>query len=83
MYLHKNKKNKLLLLLRWGKFKVRDRFGGMGSFKGGFRCNGWVNHVTINVIACRYSYKYNYYVKTCMHTISVLYKMISLNFSAS
>ncbi len=34
----------LLLLLRWDTGKVRDRFGGMGRFK------GWVNSVIINVI---------------------------------
>ncbi len=28
----------LLLLLRWDMGKVRDRFGGMGRFKGGLRC---------------------------------------------
>ncbi len=32
----------------WGKF--RDRFGGMGRFKSGLRCKGWVNSVIINVI---------------------------------
>ncbi len=41
----------LLLLLRWDTGKVRDRFGGMGRFKGGFRCKEWVNSVIINVIA--------------------------------
>ncbi len=30
--------NTLLLLLRWDMGKVRDRFGGMGRFKGGLRC---------------------------------------------
>ncbi len=30
--------------------KVRDRFGGMGRFKGELRCKGWVNSVVINVI---------------------------------
>ncbi len=30
--------------------KVRDRFGGMGRFKGGLRCMGWINSVIINVI---------------------------------
>ncbi len=40
----------LLLLLRWDTGKVRDRFGGMGRFKGGLRCKGWVNTVIINVI---------------------------------
>ncbi len=34
---------KLLLLLRWDTGKVKDRFGGMGRFKGGLRCKGWVN----------------------------------------
>ncbi len=61
MYLHqKNKYNvlivlilyckTLLLLLRWDTGTVRDRFGGMGRFKGGLRCKGWVNSVIINVI---------------------------------
>ncbi len=40
----------LLLLLRWASDKVRDRFGGMGRFKGALRCKGWVNSVIINVI---------------------------------
>ncbi len=29
-----------LLLLRWDTANVRDRFGGMGRFKGGLRCKG-------------------------------------------
>ncbi len=29
---------------------VRDRFGGMGRFKGELRCKGCVNSVIINVI---------------------------------
>ncbi len=41
---------KHLLLLTWDTGKVRDRFGGMGRFKGGLRCKGWVNSVIINVI---------------------------------
>ncbi len=40
----------LLLLLRRDTVKIRDRFGGMGRFKGGLRCKGWVNNVIINVI---------------------------------
>jgi len=32
----------LLLLLRCDMGKVRDRCGGMGRFKGGFKCKGWV-----------------------------------------
>ncbi len=39
--------------------KVRDRFGGMGRFKGGLRCNEWVNSVIINVIT-EINYKCNY-----------------------
>ncbi len=31
---------KHLLLLTWDTGKVRDRFGGMGRFKGGLRCKG-------------------------------------------
>ncbi len=55
--------------------KVRDRFGGM--LKGGFKCKGWVNSVTINIITeinyrCNYMqvffFKYKYNVKTCMYT---------------
>ncbi len=40
----------LFLLLGWDMGKVRGRFGGMGRFKGGLRCKGWVNSVIINVI---------------------------------
>ncbi len=40
----------LLLLLWWDMGKVRDRFGGMGRFKGGLRYKGWVNSVITNVI---------------------------------
>ncbi len=29
--------------------KFRNRFGGMGRFKGGLRCKRWVNSVIINV----------------------------------
>ncbi len=29
---------------------VRNRFGGLGRFKGGLRCKGWVNSVIINLI---------------------------------
>ncbi len=39
--------------------KVRDRFGSMGRFKGGFRCKGWVNSVIINVIT-EMIYRCNY-----------------------
>ncbi len=48
-----------LLLLRWETGKVRDRFGGMGRFKDGLSCKGWVNSVTINVIT-EMSYRCNY-----------------------
>ncbi len=30
--------------------KVRDKFGGMGRFKGGLKCKGWANNVITNVI---------------------------------
>ncbi len=40
----------LLLLLRWDTCTVRDWLGGMGRFKGGLRCKGWVNSVITNVI---------------------------------
>ncbi len=46
----------LLLLLRWDTGKVR---GGMGWFKGGLRCEGWVNSVIINVIT-EMNYRCNY-----------------------
>ncbi len=46
-----------LLLLMWDTGKVRDRFGGMGWFKCGLRCKGWVNSVIINVIT---NYRCNY-----------------------
>ncbi len=37
--------------------EVRDRFGGMGWFKGRLRCKGWFNSVIINVITeINYSY---------------------------
>ncbi len=39
--------------------KVRDRFVGMGRFKGGLRCKGWVNSVIINVIT-EINYRCNY-----------------------
>ncbi len=39
-----------MLLFRWERGKVRDRFGGMGRFKGGLRYKGWVNIVIISVI---------------------------------
>jgi len=38
---------KHLLLLRWDMGKVRDRFGGMGRFKGGLRCKVGVNSAGI------------------------------------
>ncbi len=40
----------LLLLLRWDMGKVRNRFGGMGRFKGGLRYKGGLNNLIINVI---------------------------------
>ncbi len=39
--------------------EVMDRFGGMGRFKGGLRCKGWVNSVIINVIT-EINYRCNY-----------------------
>ncbi len=44
---------------RWDTGKVRDRFGGMGRFKGGLRYKGWVNSVIINVIT-EINYRCNY-----------------------
>jgi len=35
----------LLVLLRWDMGKVWDRCGGMGRFKGRFKCKGWVSCV--------------------------------------
>ncbi len=53
----------LLLLLRWETGKVRDRFGGMGRFKGGLRCKEWVNSIITEIITyvirCRYFKKCN------------------------
>jgi len=72
----------LLLLLRCNTGKVRDRCGGMGRFKGGFKCKGWVSSV-INY-RCNYMrvfFKYKYNVKTCMYTISPLYQIINFNIS--
>ncbi len=48
----------LLLLLRLDTGKVRNRFSGIGRFKGELRCKGRVNSVTINVITeinCRFN----------------------------
>ncbi len=70
MYLHqKNKYNVLilvilyfktiLLLLRWDKVKVSHRCGGMGRFKCGSRCKGWVNSVIIHLIT-EMNYRCNY-----------------------
>ncbi len=49
----------LLRLLRCDTGKVRDRFGGMGRFKGGLRCKRRVNSVIINVIT-GINYRCNY-----------------------
>ncbi len=87
MYLHK--KISTMYLLCSYCIATWDRFGGMGRFKGGLRCKGWVNSVIINVITeinyrCNYMQvflKYKYNVKTC--TLSALYQMIHLNVSTS
>ncbi len=50
----------LLLLLRWDTGNVRDRFGGMGRFKGGLRCKGWVNSVIIINVITEINYRCNY-----------------------
>ncbi len=77
----------LLLLLKWDTGQVRDRFGGMGWFKGGLRCKGWVNSVFTNVItdviACRYFLKRKYNVKPCMYTICAFYQINYLNVHSS
>ncbi len=52
--------NFFLLLLRWDTGKVRDRFGGMGRFKGGLRCKGWVNSVIIINVITEINYRCNY-----------------------
>ncbi len=47
----KNKYNVLVVFLLNSKtLGIWDRFGGMGRFKGGLRCKGWLNSVFINVI---------------------------------
>ncbi len=93
MYLHKtNKYNILVFLLNCKTLiaidtgKVRDRFGGMGRFKGGLRWRGWVNNVIINIIQLiNYRYMQLFYkIKVqCknMYTISALYQIINLNAS--
>ncbi len=70
MYLHKKNKyniltvlilycKTLLLPLRWDTGKVRGRFGGMGRFKGGLRCKGWVNNV-IRIVITEINYRCTY-----------------------
>ncbi len=39
--------------------KARDSVSGMGRFKSGLRCKGWVNSVIINVIT-EINYRCNY-----------------------
>ncbi len=46
----------LLLLLRWDTGKVR---GGMGRFKGGLRCKGWVQQCNI-IVLTEINYRCNY-----------------------
>ncbi len=60
----------------------------MGRFKGGLRCKGWVNSVSIHVITVItdviiqfFFLKYKYNVKACMYTINSLHQMINLNVS--
>ncbi len=55
----------------------------MGRFKGGLRCEGWINSVIINVITDVITYRYfsKYSVKTCMYKISALYLIINVNVS--
>ncbi len=43
----------------WDTGKVKDRFGGMGRFKCGLKCKGWINSVIVNSITeirCRCNY---------------------------
>ncbi len=56
---------------------VRDRFGGLGRFKG--ELSVIINLITD--ITTNYN-KYKYNVKRCMYTISALYQIINLNVSA-
>ncbi len=56
-------------------YSIRDRFGGMGRFKGELTCKRWVNSVIINAVTeinnrCHY-----------MYTISALYQINNLNVS--
>ncbi len=59
-----------LLLLRCDTGKVRDRFGGMGRFKGGLKCKGWINNVAINVIT-EINYSCNYIQVFFKYTITM------------
>ncbi len=40
--------------------KIRDGFGGMGRFKGGLRCKGWVNSVVTIYVITEINYRCNY-----------------------
>ncbi len=64
--------------------KVRDRFGGMGWFKGGLRCKGWVNSVSINVITemnhrCNYMLQVYFYIEVQCKNMYVHNKSIAPN----
>ncbi len=66
--------------LEVGYGKVRDVFGGMGRFKGGLRCNGWVNSVVIHLITeinyrcncMQVFFKYKYNVKNMYANIKCI-----------
>ncbi len=77
-----------MLILRWDTGKVRDRFGGVGRFKGGLRCKGSVKSVITTVIT-EINYRSNYMhvlkkckcnAKKCMYTISALYQSITCKY---
>lgn len=68
--------------------KVMERIGRIVGFKGWLIGKGRINSAILDIITeinnrCIYIqvfFKHNYNVKTCIFTISALYKMICLNF---
>ncbi len=71
--------NAHLLLLRWDTGKVRDRLSGMGWFKDGLRCKGWVNSVIINAIT-EMNYKHIFFFKYKYNVKHVNNKCFVLNY---